>query len=139
MNKKGQLSFFDSYGYAPDSQFNFIPKDYFNQHYKERATDAGMLGFSQKSPLQYLIYKYLNENKGKKSFLDWNDRKLQAENTHTCGRWCAVRMLLRDYDSDKFIKMASTFKKDTKKIIKKLKLYPLIWPDLKITYVTHDL
>jgi hypothetical protein len=56
MNKKNELSFFDSYGYAPDSQFDFIPQDYFIQHYNERATDAGMLGFAQKSPLQFLIY-----------------------------------------------------------------------------------
>lgn len=100
------IQFFDSYGYFPDDQRDFIPMEFFKKHY-------------DKIPkLTRLLYESPYDK-------HYNEFRLQDKNTHTCGRWCIVRLLLDDLDEYQFI---SLFDEDN-----------LIGNDIKICYLTENL
>lgn len=86
-NNEGGITFFDSYGGKPDDQIRFIP-----EHFRKMS--------GQDYPhLTSLLYK-------SKLPIDYNDAKLQKseKDIATCGRWVATRLMLKDLDSDEFIK-----------------------------------
>ena len=84
-NHKNTLQMFDSYGFLPDSQLDFVPKEFKKDFYHNR-----------KKLLQMLIKSNLN--------IRYNQHQLQAPNTATCGRWCVMRLRLSHLTEDEFYK-----------------------------------
>lgn len=87
--KRGNLiEHFDSYGYFPDDELDFIP-DYF------RKVEG----------IDYPHLSYLLDNSPYK--LSYSEHKLQKheKDVSTCGRWVISRLLLRHLPLDKFEKM----------------------------------
>lgn len=84
-NDKGHIIFFDSYGFIPDDQLNFIPKQLRKELNQEHRILTQML-YDSKKPIEY------------------NDYKLQAEkpNIATCGRWVSVRLQYKNIPVDEF-------------------------------------
>jgi hypothetical protein len=81
------IEFFDSYGFFPDDELNFIP-----QHFRVVS--------NQSYPhLTYLL------SECPYSKIDYNDKRLQVldDDTKTCGRWCVVRIMLKHMSIDEFI------------------------------------
>lgn len=98
-NKEG-INFFDSYGYKPDEQLNFMP-DELKKKLKHDYTYIIRLLLNQPYPIIY------------------NEYKLQKLKASTCGHWCTIRLIYSDLTNDEF---ASVFKnvKDKDKLIVKL-------------------
>lgn len=81
------LEFFDPYGYFVDDELDFIPENFrkiSNQDYPH---------------LSYLLYK----SPYSLSYNEFNFQKL-AKNVNTCGRWCSLRLILRNYSLKEFQK-----------------------------------
>jgi hypothetical protein len=79
----GNIEFFDSLGYFPDDELNFISKSYKTKN--------------------NLCYPYLiNILYNSQKQIEYNDHKLQQDKSSTCGRWCIARIIMRDIDIDKF-------------------------------------
>ena len=105
---KNELHFFDPYGYMPDEQLDFeIDKN----TRKKRHED-----------FTYLLWLLLNS--GYK--VTYNEIQFQQDsaNVSTCGRHCAIRLLLRNLNEDEY-----------KKIIKRTKINP----DILVTILTYYL
>jgi hypothetical protein len=82
------IEFFDPYGYFVDDELDFIPENFrkiSNQDYPH---------------LSYLLYK-------SPYMLSYNEHNFQelAKGVNTCGRWCALRMILRNYTLEEFQKI----------------------------------
>lgn len=102
---KNTVEFFDSYGIFPDDEIDFVPKNFRRVNYKKfRHLDQLLLDSHYK-----IIY---------------NEYKLQSDElgTNTCGRWVAVRLLMRKVSQQKFAKFFLRFED----------------PDWLITYLTSD-
>lgn len=82
------VEFFDSYGYFPDDEMSFIPKD-IQKEYKEN--------------FPYLCKLLLNS--GYK--VVYNNHKLQSkkEGVNTCGRHVVSRLMYRDIPIDNYVKL----------------------------------
>ncbi len=82
------IEFFDSYGMMPDDQLQFVSPEF----RKENDEDY--------SHLTYLLWK-------SKCTVEYNHTKLQEKihDVNTCGRWCGLRILLRDMPMKKFVKI----------------------------------
>ena len=82
------IEFFDPYGFFPDDELQFIP-----EHFREVS--------GQKYPhLTYLLAKCKYQK------IEYNNTRLQKleNNVNTCGRWCVVRLMLRNISIEKFVK-----------------------------------
>ena len=81
------IEFFDSYGFFPDDELKLIP-EYFrkvsNQLYPH---------------LTYLLLKSKNK-------IEYNNVQLQKlkKDVNTCGRWCIVRIMLRNLTINEFVR-----------------------------------
>lgn len=74
------IEHFDSYGYAPDQELNFVPDEY-------------------KSDITYLLRFLYNSNKD----INYNPYPLQKGlKTATCGRWVILRNLFDYLTTDEF-------------------------------------
>ena len=83
------INFFDPYGIFPDEEL------YWNDEYTRKYLD-------QNIPfLSYLLINSPYKN------LEFNDHDYQHESTNinTCGRWCALRILLRNWSPEQFEKV----------------------------------
>ena len=98
-----RIEFFDSYSIKPDKEFDFINNDKLN----------GVKYLSK------LLYKT-------KKPIEYNHIKLQQDGDEiaTCGRWCALRLLLKDIKLDDFIYMMTNTKMS---------------PDKLVTYLTRNI
>lgn len=97
------ILFFDSYSDKPDREFDNIDKKSRQQY-------------------NYKGYPYLSKlllNSGKK--IEYNHHQLQRDGkeTGTCGRWCVVKMLLKDIRLNEFIDIFSKFS-DPDEIVTKI-------------------
>ena len=88
LNQRDELEFFNSYGVYPDEELLKIPENF----RKESNQD--------KPHLSCLLQK-----SGKK--LVYNDFRFQKKepNVNTCGRWCVLRLLMKNIDIDSFIEI----------------------------------
>lgn len=86
------ISFFDSYAYKPDGEFEFINKD--------RRRKYNYTGYP---PLNELLMKAMREGYN----IDYNAIHLQSddESIATCGRWCCLRLLFDNMGNDQFSRM----------------------------------
>lgn len=78
----GNIEFFDSYGYKPDSEFKLISPEYHYPHY-----------------LMELLKKL-----SKITQIHYNQYQFQSKEPSiaTCGRWVILRKLYPDFDIDRF-------------------------------------
>lgn len=88
------IEVFDSLGYKPDFELRKVKKEYRQE-------------FGEVSPY---LSKLLRESPYKLSF---NDYKLQAHNTGTCGRWVGLRLRNRHRSLNQFVKLVNKFIKDS--------------------------
>ena len=86
LNSRDEIEFFNSYGVYPDEELAKIPENF----RKESNQDEPHLS-------------YLLDQSGKK--LVYNDFRLQKKepNVNTCGRWCVLRLLMKNIDIESFI------------------------------------
>ena len=99
-NREG-INFFDPYGYKPDEELKMMPIE---------RRDKMHHNFT------YIIRLLLNQ----KLPVIYNEYKLQANDTATCGHCCTIRMLFSDMSNDDF---AMSFKGIRDKDEKIVKLY----------------
>lgn len=83
-----QIEFFDPYGLRPDDQLDFI-----NQHFRVENNE-------KKPHLSYLLYN-------SPYTVTYNDDRLQKmiKDVSTCGRWCAIRIVLRKLKLPDFVRI----------------------------------
>lgn len=88
------VEFFNPYGGFPDDSLDYIPISF------------RIKSFQYEPYLSRLMYN-------SKYDLSYNEHKFQelGVNIKTCGRWCAVRILLRDLSLDDFTYLIKTMKK----------------------------
>lgn len=88
------LEFFNPYGGYPDDSLEYIPMDF-------------RLSTDQYIPyLSILMYNSPYE-------LSYNEHQFQKhdQNIRTCGRWCAVRLIFRNYTLNEFYHLIKFLKK----------------------------
>jgi hypothetical protein len=92
--KKKNIEHFDSYGMKPDDELAYIPENY--KH----------TGGEDYPWLTYLLAKATSP-KGKYNKVAYNDYPLQESKNDisTCGRWCGMRVVLKQLNIDQFIKL----------------------------------
>lgn len=80
------IEHFDSYGYEPDGEFEFIP-----EHFKKESNQD---------------YKYLLHILSKRDDVNYNQYKFQQDgDIATCGRWCIFRHMFNTLTTDQFANM----------------------------------
>lgn len=84
--ENGNIEYFDSYGYFPDDELEFI-----NEKFRKENGEWH-------SELLRKLY-----NSGRK--IEYNDYRLQGPKTSTCGRWCALRINHKDMSIEEFAKL----------------------------------
>lgn len=91
------IEFFNSYGGWPDDSLNHIP-----MHFREIS--------NQLYPMLSLLILNSPYN------LEYNEFQFQKvnKNIKSCGRWCVVRLLLRDLDIYQFNELINLMKNETK-------------------------
>jgi len=97
---QNEIHFFDSYGYKPDEEFNFIDNEFravSNQIYKK------------------IVFMLLNSPYN----ITYNEYKLQSKSTKkqqisTCGRWCLGRLINGHLDEHQFAEFFKGKNKDIK-------------------------
>lgn len=97
------LEFFNAYGGFPDDSLKYVP-----EHYK--------IISNQNVPyLSFLLYN-------SKYNLEYNEHRFQKRENdiRTCGRWCAVRILLKHLTLNEFYKI---FKKDGDNLVTLLTMH----------------
>jgi hypothetical protein len=84
--KKNRIEFFDPYGLSVDKELKFIP-----QHFRKSNDE-------EYPHLSYLLYKSKYE-------VEYNHTKLQKfmKDVNTCGRWVAMRIIMRYLPLPKFV------------------------------------
>lgn len=85
MNHEG-YNFFDSYGYAPDDEFSFIPKKIREQ-----------LGEGRRHLSELLI------NSNPHVDIHYNDYILQGKDSNTCGRYVGYRLRNKKKSIEEFV------------------------------------
>ncbi len=88
------IEVFDSLGYKPDFELSKVKKEFRQE-------------FGEASPY---LSKLLRDSPYRLTF---NDYKLQAHNTGTCGRWVGLRLRNRNRSLNQFVKLFNKFKKDS--------------------------
>ena len=98
------IEFFDPYGYKPEDEKEFMPREYHGAY----------------NYISRMLYNSPYE-------VEYNDYPFQQdkEGINTCGRWTISRLLLRDIDINRFIKL---FKKSKG-----------INPDILVTLFTENI
>jgi len=89
----GSICFFDSYGFIPDDELKFTPKD-LKKELKQEYRYLTKLLYESGKPIQYNEYKLQIEN----------------DNINTCGRWCIIRLKYPKISIDNFYKIFNSFK-----------------------------
>lgn len=82
------IEHFDSYGYRPDEELKFTPK-YFRETYYGKLPHLVTLLMNSPYKIRYNHYKLQKHGNG----------------ISTCGRWVALRLLLRNLDEHQFKKL----------------------------------
>lgn len=111
--RNGELHFFCSYGYKPDTkQLDNVPIEVLKE-YDE--TNSQLCRMMIKSRYKKLFY---------------NSDKFQAsdEDITTCGRWCTIRLYLAEQSDEMFKKQIKKFCNETK-----------LEPDEMVTKLTSEL
>lgn len=80
--KNGNIEFFDSYGFKPDSEFKLIDKEFQYPHYLMEL----LKHLSKLTRIHYNQYQIQDKKPG----------------VSTCGRWVILRNLYSDLDIDQF-------------------------------------
>jgi len=92
------IEFFDPYGLFPDDQLHF-----------------SNVKFRQENNMDYPYLVYLlNKSKLPIEYNPFKFQKMDGE-TSTCGRWCTLRMNMKQLDIDEFTKLIKQFKRKTNK------------------------
>lgn len=78
----GNIEFFDSYGFKPDTEFKLISPEYQYPHYLMNLLKE----LSKLTQIHYNQYQLQSKSPG----------------VSTCGRWCILRRLYPDLDIDQF-------------------------------------
>ncbi len=86
-----ELEFFDSYSGFPDSQLEYIPQEFKDQSYQNYPYLLRLM--SDKSTCQYKL-----------SYNEFPFQKLD-NSTKDCGRWCVLRVLLKELSLKDFKKL----------------------------------
>ena len=81
--KNNNIVFFDSYGNEPDEALPYM-MEYFRRHGKYL--------------FPHLTSLLINSNR----IIEYNDKKLQGPKSSTCGRYVALRLILKDMSVDEF-------------------------------------
>lgn len=91
-----KIEHFDSYGYKPDEEFEFIPKK-----------------FRERNKMAYAKLNELLLGSGKE--IEYNNFELQRESKRisTCGRWGLSRLMFKDMNIDEFKKLMDYLKEKT--------------------------
>lgn len=79
---RNNIEFFDSYGFQPDTEFNYVDPRYRLPH----KLVEFLLSMFDSFKIHYNQYRF----------------QTMSENIQTCGRWCILRNLLKHIDIDKF-------------------------------------
>lgn len=87
--RKGELEWFDSYGLEPEAELKMVPERFRKVSMQDRPRLVDMI------------------NREGYERLYWNNRCLQSEkkDVSTCGRWAAMRIVLRRHSLKEFQKM----------------------------------
>lgn len=96
---KNSIYFFDSYGTFPDDELKYIPNN-----------------FKSVSKQDYAYLSQLFEQAMDDGYkIDYNEYVLQGadEKISTCGRWCGIRLLLRNLSNDEFYKYIKLLSKNS--------------------------
>jgi len=107
-NDIGHIIFFDSYGYLPDDQLNFVESKVLRKRFKQDHRTLTKFLYNSKKPVEYNEYK-LQESK---------------EGVATCGRWVITRLKYKNISVDKFAELFLSVK-------------DIIKPDIIITILTN--
>lgn len=99
----GKIEFFNPYGGFPDDSLKYIPSAFAKISNQDFPYLSALL---YESPYEL----YYNEHKFQK----------KDSSTKTCGRWCAVRLSLRDYSLEEFTEL---FIKNGDEIVTILTMY----------------
>lgn len=97
------VEFFDSYGYFPDSEMSFIPKD-IQKEYKEN--------------FPYLCKLLLNS--GYKVVYNNNQLQSKKDGINTCGRHVVSRLMYRDVPIEDYVKMIKNSGKSADDFVTKI-------------------
>jgi hypothetical protein len=83
------INFFDSYGIIPDDEKKYIDKEF-----------QSIIGTSY----NYLSQLLLHANNNYDEVIEYNQIRFQKmdKNVSTCGRYCAIRVLLKEFPLDQF-------------------------------------
>lgn len=89
INHNDRIEFFDSYSEKPDKEFDYIDKSTRKNHNYRGKPYLSTLLLKSKKPVEY------------------NHQQLQqdGDNIATCGRWVSLRIILKNYSIEEFIKM----------------------------------
>lgn len=106
-NGNNHIEFFDSYGYFPDDERDFVPTAF---------RKVGNIDYP------YLTYLLYDSNK----HIHYNEYQLQEKgnNVNTCGRHVATRLAFKNIPHRKYISMINKIKKE-------------MTPDFFVTIFTH--
>jgi hypothetical protein len=106
MRDKKNVEFFDSYGLIVDSELKFAPQYFRKEH-----------------NMVYPHLTYLLLKSGYK--VHYNNHKLQSDkrDTSTCGRHCAVRIMLRHLKIEDYVKLLKNEYRDPDYIVTALTLF----------------
>lgn len=94
----GTIEHFDSYGYMPDQELIFVPKK-FKKVYYNKIPHLTLLLYNSNEPVRFSQYK------------------LQGEDVNTCGRWVAMRLLLKHLTEDEFKKLMTDKRMGNDKLV----------------------
>jgi len=89
--QQGSIEIFDPYGMKPDEELKYIPDEFKQKSNQER------------QHLSYIAADDLKKGKIKEIFYNKYPLQSEIENTNTCGRWCAIRCLLKRLSIQEFV------------------------------------
>ena len=89
-NKRGKpiIEHFDSYGFKPDQELTFAQKQFRDENNMDHTYLLKLL-YDTKLPIEYNQFKLQKEHQG----------------INTCGRWCVLRLITREYPIETFAKV----------------------------------
>ncbi len=85
------IEHFDSYGVRPDDELKFIDENFRQENNEKRPH------------LSFLLSKWLSKSKNRKVIYNAYNLQKMKSGTNTCGRFVAMRLLLRDIPLQQFI------------------------------------
>lgn len=89
------IEFFDPYGVYPDDELLLIPNDFRKESKQDKKYILGLMYYSP--------YR-----------LSYNEHQFQKKrkDIKTCGRWCSLRIILRDWPLEKFARIFQNTESD---------------------------